>query len=197
MGRIDYADALYTVGEKSPMGLLWTFMAYSPVVQALAGLAELVAGVLLILRRTAWIGGLIGSVSLGVVFLLNMTFDVPVTQLSLAMAVGFLVVALAELPRLVRFVAGRPTDGFREPRPVPWPPVHAVTRWVLSTMGLLLVAAFGVQLSAQPEAVRSDSPLSGIYRVAADAASPAPQLAQADVDTRSRSGSGNAAARPS
>ena len=74
MGRADYSDALAMTGEKSPMGLLWGLMAYSPVIQFLAGFAELVVVLLLVFRRTAWIGGLLGTVALGTVFLLNMTY---------------------------------------------------------------------------------------------------------------------------
>jgi hypothetical protein len=63
-------------------------MAYSPVIQFLAGFAELVVVLLLVFRRTAWIGGLLGTVALGTVFLLNMTYDVPVKQIALALTVG-------------------------------------------------------------------------------------------------------------
>ncbi|TCK26637.1 hypothetical protein [Pseudonocardia endophytica] len=179
MGRVDYADALLTVGEKSPMGLLWTFMAYSPAVQVLAGITELLAGVLLIWRRTAWIGGVLGSVALGVVFLLNMTFDVPVKQLSLALAVGFALVALPESGRLARFASGRPTSGYSEPMPIPWPRVHRVTRWVVASLALVVFAGAGVALGTlqQPPA-RSASPLPGVYRVTADATPAAPRLSQ-------------------
>ena len=149
------------------------------MVQALAGFAELLAAVLLIWRRTAWIGGLVGFVSMGVVFLLNMTFDVPVKQLALTMTIGFALVALPELPRLARFATGRPTGGFREPRPVPWTRVHAVSRWVLSALGVLIVVGAGAaQWVLLPHPVRSDSPLPGVYRVTTDAAAPAAQLTQ-------------------
>ena len=58
MSTPDFPELLITLGEKTPMGLLWTFMGFSPVVQFLAGLAEFVACVLLLWRRTAWLGGL-------------------------------------------------------------------------------------------------------------------------------------------
>ncbi|RAG62074.1 DoxX family protein, partial [Burkholderia multivorans] len=86
MGYADFADALVQYGEMSPMGLLWRFMAFSPTVQLLAGLAEVAAAVLLLFRRTAWLGALLAAIDMSVVFLLNLTFDVPVKQLSGLMA---------------------------------------------------------------------------------------------------------------
>lgn len=178
MGHVDYADALYTVGEKSPMGLLWTFMAYSPTVQILAGLAELAVALLLVFRRTAWLGGLLGTVALGVVFLLNLLYDVPVKQLALALTVGLLLVAAPELPRVARFVAGRPVGEPRQAPPLlPWPRVHAVTRWLVPVLGVLLVLAPGAGfplVAGLPQ--QSSSELPGVYRVVADPAPPAPAL---------------------
>lgn len=61
------------------MGLLWRFMAFSPTVQFLAGLAEVVAAVLLLFGRTAWLGALLAAIDMSVVFLLNLTFDLTST----------------------------------------------------------------------------------------------------------------------
>ena len=179
MGLVDYPDALYAVGEKSPMGLLWTFMAYSPAVQVLSGLAELAVALLLVFRRTAWLGGLLGTVALGVVFLLNLTYDVPVRGLALALTVGLLLVAVPELPRVGRFVAGRATGGHRAaPALLPWPRVRAVTRWLVPVLGLLLVLVPGAGfalVAGLPQ--QSSSALPGVYRVVADPSAPAPALA--------------------
>lgn len=179
MGRADYSEALVMTGEKSPMGLLWGFMAYSPVIQFLAGFAELVVVLLLVFRRTAWIGGLLGTVALGTVFLLNMTYDVPVKQLALALTVGFALVAAPELPRVVRFLAGRPTAATEgSPRLLPWPRVCRVTRWLVPVLGLVLIAAQGALFQQfQPPFQRSDIALAGVYRVVEDPTAPAAQLA--------------------
>jgi len=183
MGRLDYSAALTTVGEKSPMGLLWTFMAYSPVVQFLAGLAELVVALLLVFRRTAWLGGLLGTAALGTVFLLNMTFDVPVKQPALLLTIGFLLVAVPELGRVLRFVAGRPVAGTEgTPRLLPWPRVRAVTRWTSPALGVLVVLLGGVLFwQGQPPRVESELALPGVYRVVED---PAPAAARLADDPR-------------
>ncbi|MEJ8279654.1 hypothetical protein [Pseudonocardia spirodelae] len=179
MGRMDYSEALVATGEKSPMGLLWTFMAYSPVVQFLAGAAELVVVLLLVFRRTAWLGGLLGTVALGTVFLLNMTYDVPVKQFALALTAGFALVAAPELPRVARFLAGRPTAGTRGAPPLlPWPRLRRVTRWLVPVLGLALIAAQGVLFQQlQPAYQRTDVALAGVYRVVEDPSPPAARLA--------------------
>ncbi|MER5672840.1 hypothetical protein [Pseudonocardia alni] len=179
MGRADYSEALVMTGEKSPMGLLWGLMAYSPVIQFLAGFAELVVVLLLVFRRTAWIGGLLGTVALGTVFLLNMTYDVPVKQFSLALTIGFALVAAPELPRVARFLAGRPTAATEgSPRLLPWPRVRRVTRWLVPALGLVLIAAMGVLFQqVQPPFQRSDVTLAGVYRVVEDPTAPAARLA--------------------
>ena len=183
MGRLDYSAALYTVGEKSPMGLLWTFMAYSPVVQFLAGLTELVVVLLLVFRRTAWLGGLVGVVAMGTVFLLNVVYDVPVKQMLLAATIGLALVALPELPRTVRFMLGRPAGGTAGSPPlIPWPRIRVVTRWLSPAIGLLLVFAAGVgAFLVLPPPERSGLALPGVYRVVADPSPPAARLAD---DTR-------------
>lgn len=175
MGQLDYSAALFAFGEKSPMGLLWSFVAYAPVFQFLAGLVEVLAGALLIWRRTAWLGGLVGAGAMSAVFLLNLLYDVPVKQLALAMAIGCVLVLLPDLPRLCRFLTGRPAEGARTPRPVPWPRVHSVTRWIFSSAGvLILLGPIAVAPALQPQV--SDSPLPGVYRVVSDTAEPAEQL---------------------
>ncbi|WP_235997462.1 hypothetical protein [Nocardiopsis coralli] len=176
MGQADFAGALVTMGEKSPMGLLWEFIAYAPAVQFLSGLVEVTAAVLLIWRRTAWLGGLLGAAALGVVYLLNLAYHVPVKGLALALTLGCVLVALPELRRLGAFLAGRAVGAFTPPRPVPWPRVHAVTRWVFASLGVL-IAVSPVAAAPMFWAEEVDSELPGVYRVVEDTAAPADQLA--------------------
>ena len=69
-------------GNFSPMGVLWSSLAASPAYQSFTGCTEIIGGVLLLLPQTALLGALI---SFGValqIFVLNMTYDVPVKLLS-------------------------------------------------------------------------------------------------------------------
>ncbi|MVA75422.1 DoxX family protein [Auraticoccus sp. F435] len=183
MGRADLGDALVQFGEMSPMGLLWRFMAFSPAVQVLSGLAEVVAAGLLLLRRTAWLGGLLAFASMAVVFLLNLTFDVPVKQLALYLCLCGAVVAAPSAPYLWRVLRGRATGPRPLPTAVPWPSVHAVTRWLglAVAVGALVVSGTGFAVVMRGGIPVTSSPLTGAHRVVQDSAEPAAQLSQ---DTR-------------
>jgi hypothetical protein len=96
------------VGEMSPMGLLWTFMGFSPAYEIFTGAVEVLAGLLLTTRRTALLGALVGMAAMTQVFILNMCFDVPVKLYSFHYLVMAFFLAAPELPRLANvFVLGR------------------------------------------------------------------------------------------
>ncbi len=66
------------LGEFSPMGLLWTFLGASSAYEIFCGLVETAGGVLLLFRRTAFLGALTSAAALSNVALLNFCYDVPV-----------------------------------------------------------------------------------------------------------------------
>ena len=110
-------------GESSPMGLMWTFMGYSPAYQTFAGAMEVLGGVLLLSRRTATLGALVVAAVMTNVAMMNFCYDVPVKLGSshLVLIAGFLLVP--DLGRLARFfVLNRPTE------PAPLGPTLA-KRW--------------------------------------------------------------------
>lgn len=65
-------------GNQTLMDVLWNQVGASPGYEILLGLAEIAAGLLLVLPRTATLGALLGVVCMAQVFVLNLTFDVPV-----------------------------------------------------------------------------------------------------------------------
>ncbi len=71
-----------TVGEKSPMGLLWTFMSASQPYTIFTGLVEFTAGLLLAIPYTRVLGTLLCVTVAGEIVMLNMCYDVPVKILS-------------------------------------------------------------------------------------------------------------------
>lgn len=178
MSRPDFPELLITLGEKSPMGLLWTFMGFSPVVQFLAGLAEFVAALLLLWRRTAWLGGLIGFIDLAVVWLLNMTFDVPVKIPSAFQALLYLLVLAPWLPRLFRFLAGRATEAVEAPQVITSDKVHRVTRFFPAVAAVVVLGAAGFAMfTGIPKALdREGTELSGLYAVSGGDIEAAPAL---------------------
>ena len=58
-GALQPSHLVKPVGEMSPMGLLWTFMAASPAYAIFGGTAEIVGGMLLAFRRTTLLGALV------------------------------------------------------------------------------------------------------------------------------------------
>jgi uncharacterized membrane protein YphA (DoxX/SURF4 family) len=111
---------LQPYGESSPMGLLWTFMGQSWVYSAFAGGLECLGGLLLFFRRTTTLGALILVTVMANVFLMNMTFDVPVKLYSAHYLIFALVLAAPDAKRLLNvLVWHRPADAASITRP--WP----------------------------------------------------------------------------
>lgn len=87
-------------GETSPMRLLWTFMGYSPSYTIFTGCVELLAGVLLIIPRTAMLGAVVSFAAATQVFVLNMCYDVPVKLFSFHLVLMSLFLLLPQAPRI-------------------------------------------------------------------------------------------------
>jgi hypothetical protein len=125
-----------TFGESSPMGLLWTFMAASPAYTFFSGIAEVVAGLLLIPRRTATLGGLCAFAVMLNIVMLNFCYDVPVKLYSFHLMLMGVLVALPDGARLFGvFLLNRATE------PVDLNPPYTGRRTVIGYR-LLKLAAF-------------------------------------------------------
>lgn len=99
------------LGEMSPMGLLWTFMAYSEGYQFFGGMAEIIAGSLLFFRRTTTLGALLSIGVLANIFALNVFYDVPVKIYSFWLMLIGIYLAFDDAKRLWDFfVMNRATE---------------------------------------------------------------------------------------
>jgi uncharacterized membrane protein YphA (DoxX/SURF4 family) len=94
---------LESFGNFSPMGVLWASIGASPAYEIFAGCAEMLGGILLVFPRTTTLGALVCLADVTQVFMLNMTYDVPVKLLSfhLLLLVAFLLAP--EVSRLADF----------------------------------------------------------------------------------------------
>jgi len=92
---------LQPFGTFSPMGVLWTSIGASPFYEIFAGCAEVVGGLLLILPRTASFGALICLADMIQVFVLDMTYDVPVKLFAFHLILLACFLLAPDLPRLV------------------------------------------------------------------------------------------------
>lgn len=103
-------------GQLSPMAVLWLQVGSAPVYEILLGVAELVGGLLLLVPRTATLGAMLSVVSMAQVFVLNMTFDVPVKIVSFHLLVFSLVLLAPQARRFADFfLLARRTDPAVQP----------------------------------------------------------------------------------
>jgi hypothetical protein len=110
------AELIEPFGNHSPMGILWGSVGSSPHYEIFAGCAEILGGVLLLIPRTTVLGALICLADMIQVFTLNMTYDVPVKELSFHLILISLFLLAPDLRRLANFfVFDRPAAGSSRP----------------------------------------------------------------------------------
>jgi hypothetical protein len=132
------------LGDMSPMGLLWTFMGFSPTFQISTGAVEVLGGLLLTTRRTTLVGALVTLAAMTHIFALNMCFDVPVKLYTANYLMMSVFLIAPELPRLTRvLVLGKSVEA------MPLPPLlgHvALDRFAHVSRTLLVVAMLSSQI---------------------------------------------------
>jgi hypothetical protein len=98
-------------GNLTVSALLWTSIGSSPAYEIFTGCVEMLGGILLLIPRTTILGALICLASMAHVFVLNMTFDIGLKQISFHLVLLALFLLSPELPRFATFLFGdRPTD---------------------------------------------------------------------------------------
>jgi uncharacterized membrane protein YphA (DoxX/SURF4 family) len=98
-------------GDKSPMGLAWSFVGYSKVYSAFTGWGEIIGGSFLFFRRTTTFGALFSMVVIGNIVAINFCYDVPVKIYSSTLFIMSVFLAVPDLKRLLNvFILNRPTQ---------------------------------------------------------------------------------------
>jgi uncharacterized membrane protein YphA (DoxX/SURF4 family) len=90
-------------GNFSPMGVLWYSIGAAPSYEIFAGCAEILGGVLIMLPRTTLFGALVCLADMVQVFMLNMTYDVPVKLFSFHLILISLFLLSPDFQRLRNF----------------------------------------------------------------------------------------------
>lgn len=99
-------------GNLAPDDLLWSFIGASVPYQMFTGWAEVIAGVLLVVPRTAVLGAIIAFADMLQVFVLNMTYDVGLKQTSSHLMLIAVFLLLPDLHRLgAALIERREGDG--------------------------------------------------------------------------------------
>ena len=112
-----------TYGESSPMGLAWRFFGYSSLYKGFMGVSEILAGMLLLFRRTVLLGALLSIAVCTNIFIVNLSFDVPVKLFSCHLLMFSILVALPYFKSLISFfILHQPT----QIRPISYP---LVSKW--------------------------------------------------------------------
>ncbi|MES1224355.1 MAG: hypothetical protein ABUT20_53160, partial [Bacteroidota bacterium] len=91
------------LGDFLPMRLSWMFIGYSTPYQVFSGIMETVVGLLLLYRRTATLGILMGTAVFLNVFMLNLTYDIPVKLYSLHIVAMCVFLLINEWDRVICF----------------------------------------------------------------------------------------------
>ena len=158
------------VGSASLSDLLWTFIGASTPYQIVTGCAEMLAGLLLLTPQTTMLGALIGLVDMLQVFLLNMTYDFGLKQISFHLLLMCAFLLAPDARRLLNvLVLNRRAEPSSERPLFATPRANRIALIAQIAFGLYLVAMF-TSLSTRyfyaaggPGAARS--PLYGIWNI--------------------------------
>ncbi|WP_280356128.1 DoxX family protein [Nocardia otitidiscaviarum] len=157
---------LVPLGDSSPSGMLWKFMATSTPYTVITGAVEVLGGLLLIFRRTTLLGALISAVALVQVSILNLSYGVPVILTPLLMLAMALVVALPWWSRLLDVLIRN-----RDSSALPEPPAAGRRRRRAGTLAHLaaaavVIAAMGANgIRNYHDYTERISPLDGVWAV--------------------------------
>lgn len=102
---------LQPYGDSSPMGIAWTFMGASKTYTMFSGFAEVIGGFLLFGRRTRTFGALVVFAVMFNVFMMNMSYDIPVKLYSLHLMLMALFVMMLDYKRIFNlFILKKPFE---------------------------------------------------------------------------------------
>jgi hypothetical protein len=165
--RID--RLLKTYGQSSPMGLLWTFMGASKTYSMYAGFSEVIAGTLLIFRRTRTLGGLVTFGVMFNVFILNIAYDVPVKLFSAQLMLMGLYIAMIDRKAILGLLLFQKSE-----KVTPWPKFfkNPVKNYMLLAIQVFMIGYMfynqidsNLERRAQYGELRPKSALYGLYDV--------------------------------
>ncbi|OBF16218.1 DoxX family protein [Mycobacterium sp. ACS4331] len=132
---------LQPYGDLSPASVLWLQVGSSHPYEMLLGAAEVLGGLLLFAPRTATLGALVSAGCMGQVFILNMTFDVPVKILSFHLLLVALVLLAPQIRRLADFlVLQRVAAPPSQPALFASGRANRVAAWVQVLLGVWMLA---------------------------------------------------------
>ena len=163
------ARLLQPYGHSSPMGIAWTFMGASDSYTFFAGASELVGGLLLLFRRTRTFGALVTMTVVLNIFMMNMSYDIPVKLYSFHLLIFATYIAFTDWRRLLNlFLLNKPTSKAEKVEYTQNSKVNkGITVFKFVAISAFLIYSFTDALSARSlyGEKRPIPPLYGIYEV--------------------------------
>ena len=135
------SSLLEPFGNLSPMAVLWLQVGSSHPYEIALGAVEVAAGLLLFWPRTALLGALLSVAGTGQIFLLNMTYDVPVKILSFHLLVISVILVAPHVTRLADVLV-------RQRRAEPFVPAELFTSRRRNRIAVAVQLALGVWVAA-------------------------------------------------
>ena len=158
---------LQPLGEFSPMGLAWTYMGYSNGFNIFTGALEVIAGLLLLPKRTQTLGALMVAGVMTHVAAMNFMFDIPVKIFSVHLVLMALLIFSTDAKRFLNvFILNKPTKQYVKFRPNKEPLYNKITlgiKIVLLILLLLMIVPRGISSSKKWGDNREKPLLYGIW----------------------------------
>lgn len=105
-----FMQLIQEFGDKSPMGLVWSYIGFSKGFSLFTGCAEVVAGFFLLFRKTVTLGALLTAIVTINILAINLFFDVPVKLFSAVLLLMALFIIAWEAKKLLNFfILNKPT----------------------------------------------------------------------------------------
>lgn len=131
------------LGDFLPMRFSWLFIGYSTPYQVFSGIAEVLVALLLIWRNTALLGSLLSVGVFANVFMLNMSYDIPVKIYSFHLLLASIYLVWQERERLIGFFLNNaPTLPSAVYTPISRSKWFNISRWVLKIF--FIITSFGM-----------------------------------------------------
>jgi len=160
---------LEPIGYLSRSDLLWAFVGASTPYQIFTGCAEVAAGLLLIVPATATVGALLAVIDMMQVFVLNMTYDFGLKQISFHLMLIALFLLAPDVRRIAAVLLGRAAGATTQPQLFAARRANRLAFVAQIAFGLYLLGMFtalSLRLyNDEGGAGRARSPLYGIWDI--------------------------------
>jgi uncharacterized membrane protein YphA (DoxX/SURF4 family) len=155
------------VGNLSLSNMLWVSIGAAPAYQMFTGVAEVLAGLLLVLPQTTPLGAMLALADMALVFMLNMSYDFGLKQISFHLILISLVLLAPDLQRVANvLLLNRPADRSAQPPLFRSPAANRRAQVAQVLVGIYLLGMFtNVSIGFYNEEGGPGSPKSPLYGI--------------------------------